>query len=296
MVGLIGVDWGSTHIRAFRFDDRGNVAETRRASRGAAGLAPNAYEGALRDLLCDWLDAPATILICGMAGSREGWIEAPYLSCPCNLSALSGTLVSAPGRLDAHIVPGLTTQDENGLHDVLRGEETQILGAQPEHDAWLITPGTHSKWAELRDGAVTRFRTYMTGEVFRLLAAQSALSKTLDNDAAFDGSAFDLGATRGLDGGAITHLSFAVRAQALFGALSPQAAKSYLSGLLIGAEIADGLRLAEQRPIVVVGAEDIASIYQRAFALAAVREVTLVNGETAAARGLWRLAQKGLVQ
>lgn len=291
---LIGIDWGSTHVRAFRFDASGAVVQTRRGARGARGLAPSAYEGALIELLGDWLDTkPTKIIICGMAGSREGWIEVQYLACPCKLAALSDLLVRAPGALPAFLVPGLSTRGADGIHDVLRGEETQMLGVAEEGHAWLITPGTHSKWAEIRDGEIVRFHTYMTGELFSLLGSHSVLKRSLDVEGAFDAGVFDQGATRALEGGALTRLAFAVRAQFLFGALSPAGAKSYLSGLLIGVEIADALRQKTLDRFVLIGASDITQLYQRALALAGAADVSVVDGEHAAAHGLWRIAHGG---
>jgi 2-dehydro-3-deoxygalactonokinase len=240
---FIGVDWGSTHVRAFRYAEGGGVVETRRSASGAAGRPRDQYEPALRDLLGDWLDAkPKRIVVCGMAGAREGWIEAPYLACPCPLSELSAALARPDTALPVWIVPGLSTVALDGVHDVLRGEETQMLGVLIAAPALIVTPGTHSKWARVVNGVVESFRTFMTGEFFALLCAHSALARTLAASAPFDAAAFEKGVTRALNGDVLSHLVFGVRAEGLFGALTAQAAKSYLSGLVIGAEIADARR------------------------------------------------------
>ena len=289
---IIGVDWGSTHVRAFRFDDAGGVIETRHSDRGAAGLAKDAFESAAEDLLAGWLTGSADkIVICGMAGSREGWIEAPYLACPTSLRTLSKGLVHVPGAMPALIVPGLCTVDPGGVHDVLRGEETQIAGAQGGGDACFITPGTHSKWIELRDGVISRFHTYMTGEFFKLLSTRSVLARTLEVDAAFDPAAFEQGAMRGLQGDALTKTAFAVRAQSLFNALTPGGAACYLSGLLIGSEIADGLSFAAGRRLVLIAAREIGDLYLKALAFAGVSDFAFVDGEAASATGLWNMAK-----
>lgn len=291
---FIGVDWGSTHVRAFRYADDGAIVETRRGAQGAAGRPRDQYEPALVELLGDWLDAtPQRIIVCGMAGAREGWIEAPYLACPRRFSDLAGALAAPETHLPVRIVPGLSCVSVDGVHDVLRGEETQMLGALIDAPMLVVTPGTHSKWALIVDGAVQGFRTYMTGEIFALLSTHSALSRTLDTAAPFDPAAFDAGAARALKGAALSHLAFGVRAESLFGALTPQAAKSYLSGLVIGAEIADGLRASEHTHLCLIGADDITALYQRVLALAEQRDVKLINGEHAAARGLWRIASAG---
>jgi 2-dehydro-3-deoxygalactonokinase len=288
---FIGIDWGSTHLRAFRYANDGAVLETRRASQGAAGRPRDQYEPALRDVLGDWLDAaPKRIIVCGMAGAREGWIEAPYLACPRRLADLPEALATPDANLPVSIAPGLSTLSDDGVHDVLRGEETQMFGALQEHSSLVVTPGTHSKWAYVSDGVVHRFRTYMTGELFALLSTQSALARTIDPSASFDALAFEQGARRALSGGALSHVAFGVRAEALFGALTPPAAKSYLSGLLIGVEVADALKANDGVSIAVIGADDIVGLYQRALALAGGRAVIAINGEQAAAKGLWRIA------
>jgi 2-dehydro-3-deoxygalactonokinase len=290
---IIGVDWGSTHVRAFRFGEDGAVLETRRGEGGSSGLAPGDYEAALHRLLGDWLDeAPEKIIVCGMAGSREGWIEAAYVAAPCALSAVADALVRAPSALPVYIAPGLIIRNADGVPDVMRGEETQILGALDSADAaWAVAPGTHSKWVELSDRRVSRFHTYMTGELYRLMATQSVLARQIDARAPWNEAAFDRGVARALEGSALPRLLFGARAQVLAGDLRPADSGSYLSGLLIGAEIADAARFAAlTAPVLLIGAADITAPYRRALAQAGASRIRVVDGEAAAARGLWRLA------
>lgn len=168
-----------------------------------------------------------------------------------------------------------------------------MLGAWVKTPAFFVTPGTHSKWARVVDGVVQGFRTYMTGEMFALLCAHSVLARTLDMSAPLDASAFDKGVARALKGETLSHIVFGARAESLFGALTPQAAKSYLSGLVIGAELADALQSNDAPQIRLVGAEDILSLYQRALTLAGQTNVSAISGEDAAARGLWQIANEG---
>lgn len=291
----IGVDWGSTHVRAFRFDSAGAVIETR---RGSSHVEARQFAVTLNSIVRDWLGGPDTpIMLCGMIGSREGWIEAPYVACPGDVSAFAKGMVRAPAEFaDVLIAPGAKSASANSRFDVMRGEETQILGllesgAPP---ALVIAPGTHSKWARLADGALASFRTYMTGEMYAVLKAHSILGRPMPADAPHDEAAFDLGVRRALDEDALLNLIFSVRTEHLFARLAPEALASYLSGVLIGAEIAEASKRDKLDPgdeTAVISSSDLAARYGRALALAGFDKVRMVDGEAAAARGLWRLAQ-----
>jgi 2-dehydro-3-deoxygalactonokinase len=176
----------------------------------------------------------------------------------------------------------------------MRGEETQIFGAiETRSPALVIAPGTHSKWARIEAGRVSDTRTYMTGELFALLKSHSILGRLIQGDAPNE-EAFLRGAERGLADAALLNLLFSVRTEGLFERIAPDALSAYLSGLLIGSEAAEGLsllKLERNAPILVVGAGDIAGLYKRVLAFSGAENVSVVDGEQAAARGLWRLAQ-----
>src|SRR4029450_9608768 len=163
------------------------------------------YAEALAALLGDWADDCAPRLACGMIGSRQGWVEAPYVACPASLDALATGLARVQTAA-LTIVPGLVTRDRHGVPDVMRGEETQLLGAVAADEAVLaVLPGTHSKWARVECGTVVDFATWMTGELFAALLDHSILGRMAERGAAPSPQAFARGVQRGLDDGALAH-------------------------------------------------------------------------------------------
>jgi 2-dehydro-3-deoxygalactonokinase len=237
-----------------------------------------------------------------MIGSRQGWIEAPYCNCPADFSAVANSLTQVPGTRLA-IVPGLMCRDADGVPDVMRGEETQVLGALCEADAALsvaVLPGTHSKWVIAGARGVERFSTFMTGELYAVLREHSILGKLAAPGS--DDAALDEGVRRSLRrNAALSHDLFSARTLVLAGELAAQGVSDYLSGLLLGAEIASALRWLEQSGVTekieltIVGEDALVERYRRALALA---EIDAKPGPPkAAARGLWRIANKaGMLQ
>jgi 2-dehydro-3-deoxygalactonokinase len=301
---LIGGDWGSSNLRVFRFGDAGQILEQRDVARGVLTVVNRAFESTLSQVIGDWLDsAEVPILLCGMVGSRQGWAEAPYISCPARLNDLRGKKIRVhTASFAVSIVPGLMVRGGDGRLDVMRGEETQIFGMDEIRHPTVagthvvVTPGTHSKWAIVEGGRIVDFSTYMTGELFAVLRAHSILGKLMQVDtydhAAFDHAAFELGVTRALEDPAITRLLFSVRCEGLFETIAPQALSEYLSGLLIGAEIGAAISHCARVPVTVVGSPQMTSLYQKALALAGVTAVTIVDGDRAVGVGLWQLAQE----
>ena len=295
---LIAVDWGTTSARAYRIGHNGQVLDQRSGPYGIAQLAPVDFAAALRGLLGDWSDDPAPRIACGMIGSRQGWREAPYVPCPASLQALADGLVEVEGL---SIVPGLITRDARGTPDVLRGEETQLLGAiaPDEPRVVAVLPGTHSKWAIVEQGIVVDFQTFMTGELYAVLLAHSILgrmAKALPTEAA--GPAFERGLRHGLESDTVTHDLFAARTLALTGELASTDVEPWLSGLLIGCEIRSALPWSALRshdtPLRVIGDAALCQRYLAALQLASARAEP---GPTdAAARGLWRIGQERLLR
>ncbi|MCE1193777.1 MAG: 2-dehydro-3-deoxygalactonokinase [Acidovorax sp.] len=312
---LIALDWGTSALRAFRLGGSGEVLETRHrpwgilslppAADGMADPAPGAaFERALQRICGDWLAANPglPLLACGMVGSAQGWREAAYLPTPASLDALGHGLVQVarPGGAPLHIVPGLLQQGM--LPNVMRGEETQVLGvlaglALPADAPVLIgLPGTHSKWVLARGGRIEQFHTFMTGEVFAALRGHTILGKTMQTAAVPDDIAFARGldVARGSDAalGLLSHL-FSTRTLGLTGALAPAAQADYLSGLLIGHEVA-GLARAQQQGaatpqrLVLCGEPDLCRRY--AMALQAYGFATPAIATQATAPGLWQIA------
>lgn len=292
---LIALDWGSTRLRAFLLGDGGEVLATRQSNAGAATVSgADAYAGALAALVGDWrADHPALkLLACGMVGSQYGWREAPYVRCPADATALAGQMLKLDDALS--IVPGLV--DDAAQPDVMRGEETQIVGALALHpeladEACLVLPGTHSKWARVRDGRVTGFATHMTGELFALLRQHSVLARLMPADGASPTApeAFLQGVDAAREEGGLAHQLFAVRTLGLFKQLAPEQLPDYLSGLLIGHEIASELRGAAPGRIALVGDPALCARYVQALKRFG-QPAPLLLDNTAPA-GLWRLAQ-----
>jgi len=235
------VDWGTSSFRVWLIDGRGTVLAGRRSDEGMSTLSRPQYADVLETHLASLAAGSALpVVICGMAGSRQGWIEAPYIDVPAGLGDLAANAVAVPGTArDVRIVPGLAKRDRNAP-DVMRGEDTQLLGALgAEAGAFTACmPGTHSKWVRLDSGAVTDFTTYMTGELYAAIRGHTILAQPLADDR-FDESLFRRAVADALDGQpSLTSRLFAIRAGALLGYAEPGTGHSALSGLLIGTEIA----------------------------------------------------------
>jgi 2-dehydro-3-deoxygalactonokinase len=291
---LIALDWGTTSARAYRIAGDGTVVEQRSAPLGILHVREGAFAPALHELLGDWTSIDAPRLACGMVGSRQGWIEAPYTPCPAELPALARAIVRAPGD-EIAIVGGLAWRDEHGTPDVMRGEETQIAGLPDEAlaGALVVQPGTHSKWTIVAHGTIAAFATYMTGELYAVLREHSILGRLM-SPGAFDATAFARGVDAGLHAapGALPHALFAARTLPLFGELSSSGAADYLSGLLIGSEIAHARAWADARGAAklawLVGEAALCARYEAALRQAGI--ATRHGPADASARGLWRLA------
>ena len=288
----IGVDWGTSSFRAFRLEAAGTLLEGRRADAGIMAIDDGAFEEALEALIGDWLDAEpdVPVILSGMIGSRQGWQEVSYLECPAAVGDIAAALtpVSLARGRQVHFVPGLIYRDGEGVADVMRGEEVQILGAMDHLGATTATvclPGTHSKWAEVVDERVIGFATHMTGEVFDVMRRHSILGRMIEHSA-WDDRAFRDGVARsGADGGLLHHL-FGVRATGLTGGLTPETAGAFLSGLVIGHEVRSA---APQGAVHLVGDPTLTRLYAEAMrSLDCEARVVDVD---AAARGLARIAR-----
>ncbi len=296
---LIAVDWGTTTARAYRLGRDGALLAWREEPLGISRVSAGGFPAALATLLGDWAGDALPRIACGMVGSRQGWIEALYRPCPASLAELAEALTVAPDGV-LRIVPGLLAPDSDGIPDVMRGEETQILGAvEPGEAVVAVLPGTHSKWAWVDRGTVTGFATYFTGELYAVLMAHSILGRMAAAGDAEPSSAFDRGVEHGLSSEGLTHDLFGARTLALTGALASDEIGDWLSGLLIGAEIAgaelllDGQGIARGR-VRIIGGDALTLRYERALTRAGFGVER--GPPDAAARGLWRIAtQAGLV-
>lgn len=288
---LIALDWGSTRLRAFLLGADGAVLASRQSEQGASTLSGEAaFAQALAAVTGDWPALP--VLACGMVGSQHGWREAPYAPCPADAAALARQALQVNERF--WILPGL--MHDGGQPDVMRGEETQIVGALALHpelaeQACLVLPGTHSKWARVEAGRVTGFATHMTGELYALLRQHSVLARLMpaDDAVAPTPQAFLAGVDAARQDGALGHQLFAVRTLGLFKRLPPEQLPDYLSGLLIGHEIAHELKASRPERLALVGDPALCERYALALGRFGI-EAPLQLDNTAPA-GLWRLAQ-----
>ncbi|MDP3405281.1 MAG: 2-dehydro-3-deoxygalactonokinase [Brevundimonas sp.] len=284
---LIGVDWGTSNLRVMRIAPGGDILAARSDPRGAGGLAADAFPNVLAEVARDWLSQGLPVLACGMAGARGKWREMPYRPTPTSLAALAAAVASPPDRADVMIVPGVSALFEGRLIDVMRGEETQVMGLDLDGDDHVVVaPGTHSKWISVQGGAITGFRTFLTGELFAAIRTATVIGAGMgerDTDAA----AFEAGVTRALADPALTALLFSVRVETLAERLPAEAAADYLSGLLIGAEIA--AQADRTRAVTLVGAGTLNQRYATALSVAGFTEVHSADGPAATARGLWRI-------
>ncbi len=292
---MIGIDWGTSSLRAYRVDEQGDCTDKRDAALGIMQVGKDtSFPAALESVVGDWLAAGETqIIMSGMIGSRQGWLEVPYVQCPVTEREISeGRREVTWSGLRATIVPGLACRGPSGVVDVMRGEETQIIGAMPglgDGEHLVCLPGTHSKWLVLRNRRFVSFTTHMTGELYALLKQHSILGRLM-TDAAAPATQlneyFDKGVERAREPGGLLHHLFGVRAEGLFGKLPHEAASDYLSGLLIGHEI-----VSVQPPariiIPLLGAAALTARYVRALTDLGYRPRTL--DEDCAMRGLYRL-------
>ncbi len=288
---MIGVDWGTSSLRAWRLPDGGSTdgaAPERRDVPGGGILSVPAggFPAALSALVGDWIAAgERRVLLCGMAGSRQGWVEAPYLPCPAGAAELAAALLPVPfPDAEVRLVPGLTCLDASGVPEVMRGEECQLVGCGLS-DGLLCLPGSHSKWARLEGGRVAGFETRLTGEAFAALRGHTILGRLMRDDAPEDPDGFEAGVRRSAEAGGLLHHLFGVRALGLFDRLPETAAASYLSGLLIGHELREALPAGDT--VHLVGSAPLCALYARAVALCGGRAV-VPSGEAAAA-GLCRI-------
>ncbi|MCO4319410.1 2-dehydro-3-deoxygalactonokinase [Phyllobacterium sp. 21LDTY02-6] len=284
-------DWGTSRFRLWLVDGNGEVLAERRADDGLDASREKGFAKTLESHLAA-LDAPRDLpaAICGMAGSRQGWMEANYVAVPADLAAiLSGAVKIADIDREVRIIPGLS-QGGTERANVMRGEETQLLGAMLAKslmDGVVAMPGTHSKWVHLVGGRAQRFSTYMTGELYGLLSGQSILRHSIgDAAAAADHPQFAEAVKEMLAGGSMLGHLFNIRAAMLLEGQLPEAAASRLSGLLIGAEIAGA---GAPRNIILVASGAMATLYGRALEIASI-DFQLVDADEAVRKGLFAAA------
>ncbi len=309
---FIAGDWGTTHLRLFLCDSEGTALESRRGP----GVAESG--GRFADLFktetAAWEARHGTLpaVLCGMVGSSLGWIQAPYVPCPARLEQIAAACGVIPEHLlqgrrasaaGIHVVPGLSCQNRLGAPDVLRGEETQLLGAisvlEPMRTGRQLVclPGTHTKWVILEDGEVRDFLTAPTGELFALLRDHSVLVRGA-NHADLDPEAFNraLASVAQQRDAQMLHRLFECRSRPLRGEFPGADASAYLSGLLIGSDVTGALRVLssggfEPRTVVLIGAPQLTELYATACAAVGLHTREL-DGVEAALAGLTQIYRR----
>lgn len=304
---LIAVDWGTSHLRAYLCsytDSASSVnaqALTLQASKTGAGVlkVTRDFETELFAVLQPWLDEHGTlpIIMMGQIGSNIGWQETPYLACPVTPSDVAAHCVHFDSRShQIAIVPGVSCTHNNGMRDVMRGEEIQVLGwlqHSPAHQVGehiVCLPGTHTKWVRVTNGQIQVFKTALTGELFDLLSHGSVLIQQHSDE--FDFATFEQGVRFTLESGSgsFSHGLFSVRSKQLFGELAPHNSQAYLSGILIGSDVRAALNatewsLAKGAHVSVIGSKQVSNCFAKALQLAGM-STTLYSEKQTSLNGI----------
>ncbi|MGX4773818.1 2-dehydro-3-deoxygalactonokinase [Bradyrhizobium guangdongense] len=288
----VAVDWGTSSFRLWLVDRAGNVLAERRSGEGMLAAAKAGFAGVLRSHLAA-VEAPADlpVLVCGMAGAKTGWVEAGYVDTPAPLSAVLKQAARVPGEVrDIRILPGIAQRDMKAP-DVMRGEETQLLGALglgAAGEALVCMPGTHSKWVRVKDSIVEHFATFMTGELFSVVSRETILALAVAGaDEAEDIASFKAAVKAAFDAPAFAaNLLFTARSRQLLFGGTPAAARATLSGTLIGTELAAGLSGSVPKAgITLIASGRLAALYRQAFDALSVN-VNPIDADEAVRRGL----------
>ncbi|MCO4784489.1 2-dehydro-3-deoxygalactonokinase [Marinomonas atlantica] len=296
----IAVDWGTSNLRAYLVAQNGQILDERDSACGMLSLQSYEFEVVLKALVQDWFAYQIPVLLAGMVGSRGGWQEVSYLDCPLPLLDLAQYLspLSLDWPVPVWIVPGLKTQGLSGQTDVMRGEETQLLGllASLEESYKCVAfcmPGTHCKWGLLASGYLERFSTTITGELFSLLLKGSSLTKGLsDSFSDFDGVAFDEGVITAQKQGGLLHQLFSVRSGWVTDERNQASVTSYLSGLVIGSDVVNMASSLDNNPIWIVGSEAVSERYLRALTAVTSNSIHCLSARKASLLGFYALTEQ----
>ena len=270
-ITLIAADWGTSNLRIWGIDHRGQVIDTINNGKGMSSLIPSEFEPYLISLIESWLpkegNAKCPIIICGMAGAKNGWKEAAYLKAPCppiNKKKII-QVETEDQRISVSIVPGIM---QTSPPDVMRGEETQIAGylsKNPDFDGIICLPGTHTKWAHISANEIVSFKTFMTGEIFLSLSERSILKTSVQSND-FDSTSFLEAFEDTYSNPALLSFKlFELRAEDLLENTSTKFLKSKLSGYLIGCELAGAKSYWLGQNIIMIGNNDLCILYQKAL-------------------------------
>lgn len=266
---MIGVDWGLTRFRAFRIGRDGTLRDRRDVPKGVLLVPDGRFGDTLREEVGPWLAAGEDrILICGMAGSAQGWRETPLLPCPAGIPDVAASLFDIGfDWAQVKLVPGLSGSDSAGVAEQMRGEETQVFGidALLRDGGVACVPNLHSRWVTVRGGQIVSLSTHMTGEVFGALRGHTSLARMM-RDGPTNGAPFDAGVARSAEPGGLLHHLSGVRAEIMAGRLQEADAPAYLSGILVGHEIRAALTEHSVTLVHVIGLPEMTALYAKAAA------------------------------
>ena len=300
---FIAADWGTSHLRLFLCDAEG-VAHDSNSGPGAAEVSGH-FGDVFASLTARWEERHGVLpaVLCGMVGSSIGWTQAPYVPCPANPDQIAAACTPLEGGR-IQIVPGLSCRNRFNAPDVLRGEETQILGALRLEDKlrqgrWILClPGTHTKWVVVEDGWVSEFVTAPAGELFALLRDRSVLVRKPPGVAdQFDPDTFAKGLANfnEFPDAQVLHRLFECRSRQLSGEFEAHAASSYLSGMLIASDVHGALRVLSSagtpRTVFLIGSPQLTQLYASACALSNY-DTHQVDGAAASLAGLTQVYRR----
>lgn len=287
-------DWGTTRLRLLLVNDHQVLDQRDGPGIGALTRAP---ADVLAELIGPWSDgASLRVVLAGMAGSRNGLIETPYAPTPADrLTWCRAASYLALNNLNITVAAGLRRDGED-VSDVMRGEENQVYGALHltpalrEGSHLLVLPGTHCKWVEVRDGAIICFHTALTGELYALLRDHSILLRTgaaPEHSQSDADAGFSVGFTRTIESGmGLVNNAFEARTAQLLHGRSRAWASGFLSGLVIGEELAGMAdRYCVARGVTLIGDPQLTTSYASAFAQLGIHTSTL-DGAACALQGL----------
>ena len=270
---FIALDWGTTSFRAYLVDGASRVLDTISAPEGILSVSDGNFEAALERHIGGW-DKALAVMAAGMITSRQGWVELPYVPCPASAADLAKALhhhTTASGRRIA-FATGLSYRSPDGVPDVMRSEETQVFGSLGSGISHFVTPGTHSKWISVDGERIGQFTTYVTGEVFAAVKNHTILGRLMQHGPD-DEAVFARGVRAALaDPAGFLHRIFSARSLGLFGELPPESIASYLSGQVIGTEVAHAIRdNPRDAEYAVLASPGIGGRYVKAIELAGLK-------------------------
>jgi len=285
----IAADWGSTHMRAWAIGEEDNVLAFRESNEGMKDLQQNEFEPVLLKLIESWLDDTkvTTVMACGMVGSKQGWVETPYLKTPCvpidNQQLTIAT--TKDSRIKVNLVPGVM---QNYSADIMRGEETQIAGfinKNPDFNGVVCLPGTHTKWVNVKEGQITSFKTFMTGELFGVISNHTLIRHSISIKG-WNQAGFEAGIHEGFNNpGSIASNLFSLRAESIVNDLDRDQARSTLSGLLLGVELNGAQTFWENSNVKIIGSQLLSNNYHQGLKILGGQS-QLFSLETATLSGL----------